>query len=208
MTKDIFEERERAEEAVYFRGQDEILIEKLRENARLEEIVKALAGSLQANNPDLLRRVIALGVTLETGPAFLLAPLIQVAWAGGKVTDRERETVLRLAAARGVEEGSPARAQLLGWLEKRPSDALLDTAMEVIQAGLSVVPQDLREDRIKRIVQACHEVAEASGGGLARVLGLRSGVSHKEQALLDAITTTLRSGGPAEKATRSEPSGI
>jgi hypothetical protein len=207
MTKDIFEERERAEEAVYFRGQDEKLIEKLRENARLHEIVEALAGCLQANNPELLRRVMDLGVTLETGSAFLLAPLVQVAWAGGKVTDRERETVLRLAAARGVEEGSPARAQLLAWLEKRPSDALFDTAMEVIQAGLAVVPRDLREDRIKRVVQACHEVAEASGG-LAKVLGLVSGVSHKEQTLLDAISTTLRSGGPAEKGRRSGSGGI
>jgi hypothetical protein len=203
MTKDIFEERERAEEAVYFRGQDEKLIEKLRQNARFEEIAKALAGSLQANNPELLRRVIALGVTLETGAAFLLAPLVQVAWADDKVTDRERETVLRLAAARGIEEGSPDRAQLLEWLEKRPADALFKTAMEVILAGLSVVPRDLREDRIHRIEQACHEVAEASGG-LARVLGLGSGVSHKEKALLDAMSAALRSKSRDEKG-RSEP---
>ena len=63
MTKDIFEERERAEEAVYIRSQDEKLIEKLRENARLEEIVQALAESLQARNEELLRRVMALGIT-------------------------------------------------------------------------------------------------------------------------------------------------
>jgi|SRR5215831_3967276 len=205
MTKDIFEERERAEEAVYFREQDEKLIEKLRENAKLEEIVKALAGSLQAKNPDLLRRVMALGVTLETGSAFLLAPLVQVAWADDKVTDRERETVLRLAGARGVEEGSPARAQLLDWLEKRPADVLFETAMEVIKAGLSVVPPDLREDRIRRIEKACHEVAEASGG-LAKVLGLGSGVSHREKALLDGMGAALRSGSQDEKGKGSAPS--
>ena len=90
MRKDIFEERERAEEAVYFASQEEKLIEKLRENARLEEIVKALAESLQANNPELLRRAMALGITLETGAAFLLAPLVQVAWAEGSVSPRER----------------------------------------------------------------------------------------------------------------------
>jgi hypothetical protein len=203
MTKDIFEERERAEEAVYFRGQDEKLIEKLRKNAKLEEIVKALAGCLQTNNPELLRRVISLGINLEMGPALLLAPLVQVAWADGKVTDRERETVLRLAAARGVEEGSPARAVLLAWLQERPADVLFETAIAVLKAGLSIAPQDLREDRIKRIVQACHEVAESSGGGLARLLGLGSGVSHTEESLLDAISTTLRSDRSAEKG----PSG-
>src|SRR5262245_19650527 len=176
MTKDIFEERERAEEAVYFRSQDEKLIEKLRENARLEEIVQALAESLQARNPELLRRVMALGITLETGPAFLLAPLVAVAGAEGQEKERERDTVLRLARDRGVEEGSPADVRLREWLEKRPEDSLFDMAIEVLKAGVSVLPPDLREERVRRIVRACHEVAEASGG-LARLLGLKSGVS-------------------------------
>jgi hypothetical protein len=194
MTKDAFGDKERAEEAVYFRKEDEKLIAKLRENARLQEIVQALAESLQAKNPELLRRVVGLGITLESGPALLLAPLVQVAWADGKVSDRERETVLRLADARGLEEGSPARAQLVAWLDKRPKNVLFDTAMEVLHAGLASVPQDLREDRLKQIVHACHEVAEASGG-LAKILGLSSGVSHEERAVLDAIARTLRDDG-------------
>jgi hypothetical protein len=153
--------------------------------------VLVLAEQLQVDNPELLRRVIALGVKLDTGPAFLLAPLVQVAWAEGKVTDRERDTVLRLAAARGVEAGTPAHSQLLKWLKERPSDALFDTAMEVIRSGLTLLPPEQREERLKRIVHACHEVAEASGG-LAKVLGLGSGVSGKEEGLLEAIATTLR----------------
>ena len=122
MDRDSFKERERALEEGYFRAQDAKLIEQLRQDARLEEIVLALAEHLQVDNPELLRRVIALGVRLDTGPAFLLAPLVQVAWAEAKVTDRERDTVLRLAEARGVEAGSPAHTQLLKWLEERPSD--------------------------------------------------------------------------------------
>jgi hypothetical protein len=191
MDRDSFKERERAQEEGYFRAQDAKLIDKLREDARLEEIVLALAEQLQVENPELLRRVIALGVTLDTGPAFLLAPLVQVAWAEGKITDRERDTVLRLAATRGVEAGSPAQAQLLKWLQERPSDNLFDTAMEVIRGGLALLPPEEREQRLKRIVQACQEVAEASGG-LAKVLGLGSGVSDQEEALLEAITARLR----------------
>ena len=199
MDKDSFKERERAQEEGYFRAQDAKLLEKLREDARLEEIVLVLAEQLQVNNPELLRRVIALGVTLDTGPAFLLAPLVQVAWAEGNVTDRERDTVLRLAAARGVEVGSPAHAQLLKWLQERPANDLFDTAMEVIRGGLALLPQEEREERLKRIVQACHEVAEASGG-LAKVLGLGRGVSGEEEALLEAIATTLRgSRQPAQE---------
>ena len=198
MEKDIFKERERALEAAYFHNQDAKLIEKLRESARLEEIAVALAEKLQVDNPELLRRVMDLGVTLDTAPAFLLAPLVQVAWAEGEVTEQEHKTVLRLASTRGVEESSPAHVQLLAWLRARPADALFDTATEVIKVGLSVLPPGEREERIKRIVQACHEVAEASGG-LARLLGLGSGVSGEEESLLDTITATLRGHRRLEK---------
>ena len=198
MEKDIFKERGRGEEEAYFRNQDAKLIEKLRESARLEEIAVALAEKLQVDNPELLRRVMDLGVTLDTAPAFLLAPLVQVAWAEGEVTEREHKTVLRLAVARGVEERSPAHAQLLKWLQERPPDTLFDTATEVIKVGLSVLPPGEQEERIKRIVQACQEVAEASGG-LAKLLGLGSGVSGEEEALLDTITTTLRGDRRLEK---------
>ena len=68
MEKDIFKERGRGEEEAYFRQQDAKLIEKLRESARLEEIAIALAEKLQVDNPELLRRVIDLGVTLDIAP--------------------------------------------------------------------------------------------------------------------------------------------
>jgi len=119
----------------------------------------------------------------------LLSPLAN----RGTVTEPERDTVLGLARARGVEVGSPAYAQLLEWLRVRPADAIFDTALEVIKNGFAVLPPEEREERIKRIVQACHEVATASGGGLAKLLGLGSSVSSTEASILDTITSALRS---------------
>ena len=101
--KDIFKERERSLEEEYFRTHNAKLIEKLHERAKLDEITEALAVKLQIDNPTLLRRIMDLGVTIDTGAAFLLAPLVQVAWAQGGVSDREREKVLRVATARGVD---------------------------------------------------------------------------------------------------------
>ena len=124
MTKDAFKDRERGLEEEFFRKSDAQLIEKMRDKAHLDEIVAELAKVLQVENPDLLRRVRDLGIDRSTGSALIVAPLVQVAWAEGKVTDKERETVLRLAASRGIEKGSPAEAQLLAWLDHRPSDAV------------------------------------------------------------------------------------
>jgi hypothetical protein len=191
MDKDIFKERERSLEEGYFRQHEAKLIGKLRERAKVDEIVEALAVKLQTDDPALLRRIMALGVTLDTGAAFLLAPLVQVAWAEGAVTDREREKVLRIATERGIDMSSPAYTQLQEWLRTRPADAVFDTAIETIKTGLSVLTPAERADRVKRIVDACREVASVSGG-LGRLLGLGTGVSSEEESILDAMAATLR----------------
>ena len=190
--KDSLKERGRGLEEEYFRTEDAKLLAKLREKARLDELAEALAVKLQVTDPDLLRRIIALGVTHETGAAFLMAPAVQVAWAEGAVSDRERETLLRLARERGVEAGSPAHAQLQEWLRVRPMDQLFDAALEAIKTGLSVLPPAEHADRVKQIVEACRQVAAASGGGLFRVLGLGTGASVEEESLLDSIAAKLR----------------
>lgn len=191
MDKDIFKERERSLEEEYFRKHEAKLLEKLRERAKLEEIGEALAVKLQIDDPALLRRIMDLGVTLDTGPAFLLSPLVQVAWGEGEVTDREREKVLRIATERGIATSSPAYAQLQAWLRKRPADAIFEAAIEAIKTGLSVLTPAERAERIKQIVDACREVASASGG-LGRMLGLGSGVSSDEESILDAMGAKLR----------------
>ena len=192
MEKGIFKDREKAMEATYFRQQDAKLVEKLRQEAQLDDIARTLAEKLEVDNPELLLRVRELGVTTDTAPAFFLAPLVQVAWAEGSVTKQESDTVLRLARARGIEGNSPAYAQLLDWLRVRPADMVFDTAVEVIRYGFAVLPPQEKEKRIKRVVEACYEVAAASGGGIASVLGLGTVVSGAEASMLDIITKSLR----------------
>jgi len=192
MDKGIFSDREKAMEAKYFRQEEAKLVEKLRQEAKLDDIAKALAEKLQVDNPELLLRVRELGVTVETAPALFLAPLVQVAWAEGAVSKQERDAVLRLARDRGIAEDSTAYAKLVEWLAARPSDELFDTAGEVLRSGFAVLPPNERDQRIKRIIDACQEVAAASGGGLISVLGLGTAVSGEEASLLEAITKTLR----------------
>jgi hypothetical protein len=191
---DIFKARERGFEADYFRRQDEKLLAKMRERAALGEVAQALAEKLAIDDAKLLRHIADLGLTRETGAAVLLAPLVQVAWAEGRVSDAERGKVLSLAASRGMVPGSPAYGQVEAWLTHRPSDDLFATALEAMKDGLGVLPAAERDERIKGIVEAAHQVAEASGGGLLKRLGLADGVSHDESVVLDAINRQLRTG--------------
>jgi hypothetical protein len=189
--KDLLKERERGAEADHFRREDAKLIEKMRERARVGDIAKALADKLRVDDAELLRRVTELGLDQETGPAILLAPLVQVAWAEGRVTDAERKVLLELAASRGLVAGMPAHDKVLEWLRQRPSDALFETALEVMRVGFSVLPAAEREERIKGLVESCRKIASASGEGLARLIGMGD-VSGDEDRVLDAIATKLR----------------
>jgi len=193
--KDLLKERGRGEEADYFRRADDKLIEKMRQRARLTDVAQALAAKLRIDDAELLRRVADLGLDHETGAAILLAPLVQVAWAEGHVSEAERRVVLELAASRGIVAGVPAYDKLLQWLGQRPSDAVFETAMEVMRVGFSVLPEAEGRERIESLVDACRRVAEASGGGLATLLGLGGRVSGDEDAVLDAITTKLTASG-------------
>jgi len=190
--KGFLGDREKAMEANYFRQQDARLIDKLRQGAQFDQIAQAVKDKLDIDNPELLRRVRALGITADNAAAFLLAPLVQVAWGGDSVTREERDTVLRIARERGIEDGSPAQTQLLQWLDVRPDDTFFDTAIEVIKYGLSVLPRYEQEERIKRIVDACHDVAKASGSKISWVLGLFDGINSSEASVLDTITKRLR----------------
>src|SRR6185369_2379834 len=191
MTRDIFRERERGEEDAYFHQQDAKLIAKLRQKAQLSEIAHALAEKLQADEPALLERIQKLGVTLDTGSAFILAPLVEVAWVDGDVSHAERDTILHIAKQRGVAPGSADYHQLLDWLAHRPADELFRTALEAIRIGLSVLPPDESEQRIATMIKACADVAQAAGW-IEQLFKLDR-VSDSESAVIAAIRRHLES---------------
>lgn len=189
MAKDMFRERERSEEEVYFRRVDAELIEKLRQKAQFSEIAHALAEKLHADEPALLERIKGLGVTLDTGAAFILAPLVEVAWADGDISHAERAAILHIAEQRGVAPGSADHHQLLDWLAHRPPDDILQTSLEAIRIGISVLPPDESEQRVSAMIEACEKVAKAAGG-LSGLFQLEV-VSRDEGAVIAAIRRHL-----------------
>ena len=100
---------------------------------------------------------------------------------------------MRLASGRGVEAGSPSYEKLEEWLQVRPSDATFDVSVEVLKYGFDVLPPAEKEQRIVSVVEACDEVARASGSGLSGLLGNK--VSADEASALDELTKSLRTGG-------------
>ena len=115
--------------------------------------------------------------------ALGLVPLIEVAWADGRMEDAERKAVLTAARARGIDDASPAGLLLDGWLSNSPPPRLLEVWTEYVKAlseSLDAAARDaLRDDVIGR----AREVAEAAGG----FLGMSSKISQAERAMLERL---------------------
>jgi hypothetical protein len=184
--KDAFKERGRALEDEYFHRKERELIAKMREKAQAEAARQELGAQTGVADAQLLADLQELGYTAETISLLHLVPLVQMTWADGTVSMRERDLIIEAARARGIESGSAADTQLAGWLAARPSDALFTTTLRAIGAMFASRPENEREAGHKDLMSYLTSIASASGG----VLGFGA-VSDQERAVLARVTSEL-----------------
>lgn len=192
-TQDAFDERRRGLEEEYFRRKEQELIDKLHAAAAQASQLQGLAEASGIGNEEILSALHDLGYTRETVSLLHLVPLVQVAWASGSVTPRERELVLYLSAAQGVAQDSSAWRQLNHWLDKRPSEQFFLTTLRVIRHILDA-DETAPEHKPQRsnLISYCRRVAQASRD----FLGLGSKISASEQQALDQIVEELTNHYP------------
>lgn len=190
--EDDIAKRGRAQEDEYFRRKDQELLERMRGESALAAELGELATAAGIEDGVILRDLQAMGFTAATIALLPLAPLVQVAWAEGQVSPREREIILEAAAASGIAPGTPGYEQLLDWLTRRPSEALLEGALRACQSMFSALPEQERHPRRQALLAACTAVAQASRGAM----GLGRRISDEEQRLLDRIAALLDRAAP------------
>jgi hypothetical protein len=178
--------RGKALEDEYFHRKEKELIEKLRQRNAAEAQRQELSEATGIPDEDILKTLQEMGYTRETVSLLHLVPLIQVAWADGKVTGAEREMILEAASLHGVAGGSPAYLKLTDWLDHRPSEEFFEQALRVVGSILKSHPvtgglggSDVLAHSIR--------VAEASGG----ILGFGNKVSDEERAMLQRIASAV-----------------
>jgi hypothetical protein len=180
-------DRGRSLEEDYFRRRDLELVEKLRKVAEAETARTQLGQKTGLGDPALLAELQTLGFTPATVCLLPLVPLVQTAWAEGGVTTSERELILALARARGIEPDSPAHQQLLSWMSTKPDEAVFGGAGRLISAMLAAGGDAVANVRVEDLVAQCEQIASASGGlfGLGRI-------SVEEKGLLLRIAEDLK----------------
>jgi hypothetical protein len=179
----ILSDREKALEESFFAKQNERLREALRrrEQARLSRAELARVSGIA--DAEVLDALVALGIGADTWTALAVVPLVEVAWANGRVEDKERRAVLAGAEANGIAAGSPSHQLLEGWLAVRPDGRLLQAWGEYIVglcANLDPAAKHLLRDEV---MGRARNVARAAGG----FLGLGDRISPEEEVVLNEL---------------------
>ena len=99
---EILRDRGRSLEDEFFRREDQRLLAKLSDLKTAAATREALATASGITTPEVLDRLLALGIKAETVAALSIVPLVEVAWADGSLDARERRAILDRARDSGV----------------------------------------------------------------------------------------------------------
>ena len=178
MTKEFLRDREHALEEAFFAEQDRALLRRLKEADTKKSKKEALAAACGITDDALLEKLVSQGVDGATVAALSLVPLVLVAWADGKVEDKEREAVVAAASETGVEERGAGRQLLDRWLATRPSPQLLATWTDYVRAISPTLSDGARQQLKSDLLGRARQVADAAGGLLN--VGWKTSPAEKE----------------------------
>jgi hypothetical protein len=172
---------------LFFREQDAILMEEYHRLAKMKETKAALSKVSGIANDKILQKLVDLVIRPELAASLAMVPLIEVAWADGRVDEKEKAAVLAAAAQSYFAKNSVDYHLLEQWLEHRPPRRLLDAWTHYIQ-GLCETLTAAEKAVLKReLVGHARQIAKAAGG----FMGLGSKISEAEQRTLDTLESVF-----------------
>ncbi len=186
-SQDAFDARRLGLEEDYFRHRDATLVEKLRSVFEAKRTKEELAAATGITNQEALDRLVAANLRGELLTAFKLYPLVEIAWADGRVDDHEARAIVEAAIKSGVKDNSLGMDRLKDWIRRGPTD----DARKVWKLYAGELCKTLSKDELavfrKDLIGYAKHVAEASGG----ILGLVFNISPSEQRVIDELSKQL-----------------
>jgi hypothetical protein len=166
-------------DAVFY-NRDKHLMEAFRDRLDQLERRQQLKHVSDIHDEALLDRLLGLGITAESLAALGMVPLVWVAWADGEVAVEERDRIVAMARAAGIEPHNGRYPLLEHWLKRRPGPEVVAAWQDSIKQLRETMAAEDFETLRREILTRAGEVARASGG----LLGFGERVSPAEQAVL------------------------
>jgi hypothetical protein len=186
--KEPLKDRGKALEEEFFRKENERLAAELRLKRLADEAKEGMRELSGITDDAVLDKLVELGIGAGTLAAMTLVPLVEVAWADGKMDDKERDAILKGAEAQGVTPGSDAFVLLQDWLANRPPPRLLSAWRDYIGALCEQMLPEERKKLKSEVLDRARAVAEAAGG----FLGLGGKISAEEEQVYGILETAFK----------------
>jgi hypothetical protein len=187
MSEEFLGDRKRALEESFFAKENQKLLEQMRASVKAEEVRKSLAAASGIQDEAVLDHLASAGIDAQSFAALTLVPLVEVAWAEGRVDAKEREAVLKASHESGLAKDSPGHRLLENWLNEKPSPQLFATWKEYVAALRESVDPPTYDTLRGTILDRAESVAKSAGG----FLGLGA-VSSKEKKVLDELQSAFK----------------
>jgi hypothetical protein len=174
----------------FFLKEDQKLIEKLREMRKLKESKEELSKVSGIKNEEILNKLVELKIRPEILASLSLIPLIEVAWADGKIDKKEKEAVLKAVEKSGISKDNPDYEIVSKWLEHKPSPHLLEAWEHYIQGLCENLTKEEISNLRNELISHAKEIASASGGflGIAKI-------SDSENKMLEKLSQAFEKRG-------------
>ena len=183
MNEGILGDRRKALEEEFFAKQNQQLLRQLRETTDTKAKIEAWAAASGITDPAVLARLMAIDLTSETVAALFLVPLIEVAWADGRLDAKEQSALLTAAERAGLGKDSASHQLLEEWLRERPPPQVLAAWKAYIAALSETLAPQAKQALKQDLLGRARTIAEAAGG----FLGLGNRISNAEQTVLTEL---------------------
>ena len=179
---DSLQRRGQALEELFFQERDKVLLERMRTEIAAKQAREALAEVCGISNEKVLQSLVDQGIAPGTLVSLTMIPLVCVAWADGKIEEKERNAILKAAIDNGIADDSAAYNLLSDWLRSKPGPELMD-GWKLYTTSLRCTLDSAAYGQVtSAILERTTEIAKAAGG----ILGLGA-ISASEQKILDDL---------------------
>ncbi len=179
----ILSDRRKALEDEFFAKENERLRERLQERSELSDVKEELQQVTGIQDEAILDRLAELGVKADTLAAISLVPLVEVAWADGRLQENEKGALLSAARDAGIDQRHPAYELFDNWMIHRPAPQMLDAWVAYVRGLSAHLDAEQRSDLREKLLGRARQVARVAGG----FLGLGKRVSAEEEAVLGML---------------------
>ena len=184
---DSVNERGNLMETLFFKRQDQALLQRLRDQRKDQELRDQLEDASGLKDTDALDALIHVGVTADSLTALAMIPLVAVAWADREMQAAEKAAILSAADSAGINKDTPASELLAAWLTERPDGELLDAWKSYIAAVKESVDASAFGQLKNKVLSTAKAVAESAGG----ILGFGNKTSDAEKQVLDDLASAF-----------------